>query len=125
MKKKKGKIFSKPAGVSERRWCNASRSTCGGALCEACGTEWEENSDIIIDRFLGFQLIEECCGKAIDILYKEFGLEFCLAFLEDFANNPTDDRFGLLKIVLKDLPKKLRTEAQKLNQLAKVIEQIP
>lgn len=123
MKKKKGKIFPRPAGGSERRWCNMDCSTNGGASCEACGTEWSgsEDESIIIDRFLGLQLVEECCGKAIDVLYGEFGERFCLALLEDFANDPTNSRFYILKMVLKDLPKKLQAKAEELDQLAKVL----
>ncbi len=120
----KGKIFDKPAGESQRQWCNQHMSTEGGPLCEVCGTEWPEGTSVILDRFLGLQLVEECCGRLFDVLYQEIGEEFCQAFLEDFAKNPTDAQFSVLKIILKDLPKKLRARAQETTEIAEVAEKI-
>jgi len=120
----KGKIFQKPAGSSRRIWNNESWSSDGDVLCEVCGTAAPEGESSIVDRFLGLQLVEKCCGKLIDRLFEEFDQVFCLAFLEDFVEGPTNSRFDILKMILKEMPEKLRAKAQETTKIAEVVEQI-
>jgi len=120
-----GRLFTQPAGPSKRRWNNVHWASDGDILCEACGTPAPKDAkSSIVDRIFGFQLVEECCGKTIDVLYEELGEEFCQAFLEDFAKDPTNPQFSILKMILKDLPKKLRVKAKKTNESADSVEQI-
>lgn len=121
----KGKIIQKPAGPSERKWNNESRSSDRDVLCEVCGTNAPENESSIVDRFLGLQLVEKCCGKLIDRLFEEFGKEFCLAFLEDFCENPTDPRFAILKMILKEMPEKLKVKCQEITEVSDALKEIP
>lgn len=104
---RRGTLFKNPAGPSKRRWCNASRGTLAKTICETCGTVHPDltdaDSSYIIDNFLGHDMVEECCGKAIDTLYQEFGEVFSLAFLEDFSRNPTDPRFTILRSTLQEM----------------------
>lgn len=121
--KQKGKLFPKPAGPAKRRWCNTHASTDGPILCELCGTDHPEDEEegYIWDRFLGLQLVEDCCGHAIDILYKEFGEEFATAFLYDFAKDPTNPRFGVLRTVLENCLKTAYEESEKLARETAVL----
>ncbi len=120
----KGKIVQKPAGPSERKWNNQSSSSDRDVLCEVCGTNASEDQSSIIDRFLGLQLVEECCGRLIDRLFEEFGEEFCLAFLEEFTENPTDPRFIILKMALKEMPNKLQEKSKEIIETSEAIEKI-
>lgn len=125
-KEKKKTIFKKSFGPSKRRW-NALGTT-SGVLCELCGKEWPESESgesYTIGLFLGKQYVEECCGKLIDNLYDIFGDLFTLAFLEDFAENPAEQRFSFFCRILPNSIKKARRKLEKLAQeTAKVQEQI-
>ena len=80
-----------------------------------CGTNWPESDETyILGRFLGLQFVEECCGKAVDVLYEEFGEEFTIAFLDDFAKNPTDFRFALLRRALPSQLLQARIKAEEI-----------
>jgi hypothetical protein len=108
----KGKIFKKPAGPAELGpfsngdWATLGTTTCG-PLCEPCGTEHEEIDEnepgLSFSRVMGLQLVDECCGAAIDTLYKELGEPFALRFLEEFAKNPAAPQFQFLLRSLKDV----------------------
>lgn len=125
---KRNMLFKKPVGGSERVWNNQSMGTIAEFTCEACGTTHPEllasDSSRIIDRLLGLEIVEECCGKAIDVLYQEFGEEFCLAFLKDFANNPTDSRFGFLTFIIGDIVEEARKNCNKAEKAIDLLEKI-
>lgn len=118
-----GKLFLKPVGASERRWNNNHHGTTVGITCEPCGTNHPElnpNDDSrTVDTFLGLQMVEECCGRAFDVLYGEIGEEFTLAFLEDFTENPGDPRFSSL---LFHLPELLARAAKKATENATALQ---
>ena len=116
----KAPIVSKPLGESEIPgggfgWNNRHHGTDGPVKCEFCGTNHPERKDqsYTVDKVLGLQLIEECCGKAIDILYEELAEDFTDTYLEEFAKNPTDLRFCFF---LDKLSKVLETAAKKVNE---------
>lgn len=115
-------ILAKPAGKSDRGWCNTSLGTSrDGVLCQLCGTALPEphsDESYALLRFLGLQAIEQCCGRVIDVVYAEWGEDFTTAFLEDFAENPTDPRFILLQRILPDI---LRRAQMKIEETSKVI----
>lgn len=98
--------FKKSMGPSKHPWNNFGIGTLRPVQCGLCGTVLPElgpdDSSYTIGIFLGVQFIEECCGAVVDRLYTEFGGEFTMAFLKEFAENPTDLRFGLLLIVLEE-----------------------
>jgi len=118
--KTKRPILPRPAGPSEYWWNNLHQAATYEVVCELCGTQHPEldpNDDgRIIDRFLGLQVVEECCGRVFDILYREIGEEFALQFLRDFAENPTDSRFGMLCYLLPELLGKARQKAEEIAQ---------
>lgn len=109
-------IFRKPIGPSKRSWNNTSTGTSREVVCELCGTVHKEVSDstVILDRFLGLQVIETCCGRVFDIIYAELGQEIVEKFLEDFAENPTDVRFHL---ILDDLPEIMKEARKKAGEI--------
>lgn len=100
-------LVDKPLGPCETRkmWNNLHRGATHAVTCEICGTNHPEldsnDESYIISTFLGLQVIEECCGAILDQVYQESGEEFATAFLEEFAKNPTDSRFGVFLLVLK------------------------
>jgi len=113
----KAPIVSKPLGESEIPeggfgWNNDAHGTYGPVTCEFCGTNHPERRDqsYIVNRVLGLQVIEECCGKAIDLLYGELGETFTEAYLGEFSKNPTDPRFSLF---LDTLSESLEAAAKK------------
>jgi len=67
-----------------------------------------------MSRFLGLQVVEECCGVILDRVYRESGEEFVLAFLREFAENPAASRFFVLRRVLVD----------KLEKAAKILDKV-
>lgn len=132
MAKNKAKVrkfpFKKPLGESERPWNQLELCTIRGVLCELCGTEWSERDDdrsYVLGRFLGRQFVEECCGKIVDNLYLEFGNLFAMAFLEDFAENPSDPRFNFFRFVLPRILSDAHKRAEEIaRETAKAQEQI-
>lgn len=94
---KSGKLFSKPFGPSSRIWANMLTSTTREVICEACGTVHKErktdDDTRVLSRVFGLQIVEECCGGIIDVVYKELRNEFFTARLEEFAENPIDLSF--------------------------------
>ncbi len=113
----KKRMFDKPMGESKYHWNNLPILTTGPVVCELCGTEWPalplsgpENYHPM--KFLGSDTIEECCGKAADILYGEFGEKFAQQFLCDFAENPTNPRFKDFLITLNESLTRAKVKAQ-------------
>lgn len=124
----KGKMFKKSVGESKHNWNNLHMGTTRAVVCELCGTEWPDLSpdgseSYHLMTFLGFQTIEECCGRAADILYGEFGEEFTRQFLYDFAENPTDPRFGVLLIVLENALTQAGKKATEITEKAQGLYQ--
>ncbi len=121
----KAPIVSKPVGASEIPeggfgWNLDHRGTDGPILCEFCGTNHPERLDqsYTLGTVLGLQVVEECCGKVIDILYKELAEDFTQAYLEEFARNPTNPRFFFF---LDKLSKVLEVAAKKVNETSAAI----
>lgn len=115
---KKKLLVKKTYGGSKRLWNNQHMGTCS-ALCEICGTTTTrdpEGPSLVIDTFLGQQMVEECCGSLIDQLYDEFGEEFAREFIKDFADDPMNSRFAILKIVLEDAFKRIGKKAAELGE---------
>ena len=109
MRKRIRRIFNKPAGPSEIPesafgWNNQSLGTSGSVTCELCGTEHPKDPDgnYSVGRFLGLQFVERCCGRAIDVVYREFNEEFATQFLKEFAQDPTAPQFTIFLNVLKE-----------------------
>lgn len=85
------RMFEAPVGGSDHHWSNDHCATSRAVTCEICGTEHDEldfNTTRTLDIFLGQQLVEDCCGKIIDIIYKEYKRVFFARFLEEFKLNP-------------------------------------
>jgi len=130
----KKRMFYKPIGESKYHWNNLHISTTSSVVCELCGTEWPALPPYGFDnyhlmRFLGLETIEECCGKAADILYGEFGEEFAQQFLYDFADDPTNSRFGCFLIALRGAltraNAKAKESSEKTQELHKLLTSIP
>ncbi|MFH0852194.1 MAG: hypothetical protein V1845_01120 [bacterium] len=108
MNKKKRK-HPKPYGPSKlgvcfrTQWNNESWGTDGPILCEVCGRTHPRRTDetYVVSRFLGRQVVEECCGAVLDRVYQESGEEFATAFIREFADNPTNPRFYIFLSELK------------------------
>ncbi len=98
-------ILSKPAGESTLGsygggyWNNEHHGTDGPITCEICGTDHPEDKDggYMVSTFLGLQVVEECCGRVLDVVYGESGQEFCQRYLEEFADNPADPRYFIFR----------------------------
>jgi len=118
-------IFKKPVGESKRFWNNMHSGTDGGAVCGLCGKEWEEGVDLIRGRFLDFEIIEECCGRVFDIIYKQLGEEIVREYLKDFSENPTNPRFRMLvNYYLPEAIQGARKRAEELLQKSDIEEDI-
>jgi len=106
------RIFKSPVGVSQHPWNIPSRRTHGPVTCELCGTEWvkagPDSPGYVLGRVLGRVFVEGCCGRVVDLLYKDLGMPFALKVLEDFAENPTDVDYGPLRQVLPEILRKAR-----------------
>lgn len=105
-----GPLLEKPIGPSKlgngsgTNWNNWYFNTDGPALCEICGTMHPKRNDgpYIISKFLGMQVVEECCGEILDRVYRESGEQFAIAFLKEFAKNPTSPRFQIFLMKLNE-----------------------
>jgi hypothetical protein len=91
-------------------WNNWDLKTDGPVTCEICGTEHpiQPGNGYMVSKFLGYDVVEECCGEIIDKVYKESGEQFAIAFLEEFAKNPTSPRFSILLMTLNEVSIKAR-----------------
>ena len=76
-------LLKKPIGDSEViRRGNLMRRTTSAFTCEFCGTYHKElnQADVgrTIFRLLGREGVMECCGKLVDIVYKEWKNNFVI-----------------------------------------------
>lgn len=118
-------FFKKSVGGSERHWNNMHCGTSGGASCQLCGKEWPEGEEVLLGRFLGLQIVEECCGKVFDIVYKELGEEIVREYLEDFSKNPLDSDFGMmLNHYLPEAVEEARKKAEEFLQKSNIKDDI-
>jgi len=129
MKGKRKALFPRSAGPSERTWNNDMHGSDGPVSCEVCGKNHPRTTDdstYIVDVFLNRQMVEDCCGKAIDVLYREFGEVFAKEFLQEFGEDPTNPRFTMFRDALTraaDETKKSCAEAQRsVGDLQKLAE---
>lgn len=104
MTKARTPLLTGSAGESKRYWNNQRRGTTAEIVCEICGTVHPKqklfDNGHIIDLILGLECVEDCCGAIIDRLYREWGEMFALEFLKDFAKNPVDPKFRILRMAL-------------------------
>jgi len=105
-------------------WNNQSYGTDGPITCEACGKVHprREDESYTVSVFLDRQIVEECCGAILDKVYEESGETFCLAFLEEFAENPTDPRFHMLVDQIGEALKKAKEKSREIYQRARKAE---
>jgi hypothetical protein len=126
-------LMKKPVGPSKlghgfgTDWNNQGIGTLAVVVCEICGTKHPKLDDSetsrTISRFMDYQVVEECCGGIIDHVYLELGREFAIAFLEEFADNPGDSRFYMLRCTLVDTSKKAQQNlAEVSGQVAEISE---
>jgi hypothetical protein len=119
-------IFKKSVGKSERSWNNISAGTSRGVVCQLCGKEWPDISEgketYTLGSFLGLQFVEECCGRSVDVLYKEFGETFAMAFLNDFARDPTSRRFSFLVFCLPEVLEKAQQNTGKIVDQMSILQ---
>lgn len=102
------------------------------AITCICGTkhpELPENADsLMVSQFLGAEVVEECCGAVLDIVYQESGEIFATRFLEEFAENPSDPRFAVFRLELKgsiaDAVRKLSEVGAELQGIDQDIQKI-
>ncbi len=110
----KKSIGGSKLGQGKWGWNNLYRGVPGPFRCELCGTVHPEfkddEGDYIISRFLGLDVVEECCGRVFDIFYQEIGEEFASVWIQEFAKSPLDPRFGPFRILLEDALKKIRSK---------------
>jgi len=116
-------LAKKPIGASEHGWNTIQIGTDGPVQCEICGVVHPENREqsYHLSEFLGFQVVDQCCGSIIDRVYRELGKVFAFAFMEEFAENPGDIRFYTLRCVLNDALKKA---AKKLAEVSRQVAEI-
>jgi hypothetical protein len=62
----------------------------------------------------GKQIVMDCCGKVVDDLYKQLGVDFAIATLEDFGKSPLDPSFGLFRRVLRGILSQVAERARSL-----------
>ncbi len=96
---------------------------------ELCGKNWPEitsrgESSYSIGIFLGREFVGECCGKAVDTLYDEFGGVFIERFLDDFSKNPLDPKFGFFRRILKDSLEEVRKKSEAMAAEAKGLQRL-
>lgn len=117
---------SKLGGYGRNYWNNLHRGVDGPLTCEICGTGYlEDNEGYTISRFLGREVVEDCCGAILDMVYKESGEEFAIAFLEEFAENPADPRFFcLLEVLKRILPKAKRKLEETEGKVEKALKSL-
>ena len=116
-------LSKKPLGESERGWNTLEVGTDGPVHCEICGTDHPENLDqsYWLSEFLGFQVVDSCCGNIIDQAYDDLGRSFAFAFLKEFAENPTDIRFHAFRFALQEA---MEEAAKKLTEVRKQVAEI-
>lgn len=106
-------LFKKSVGGSDYHWNNNHHGTSRTVTCELCGTKHKKldfDTTRTLDIFLGQQLVEDCCGKLIDILYEEYKRVFFDRFIKEFELNPLAYPFLVAKInaAVKEVNKKAK-----------------
>lgn len=101
------RLFEKPAGESKVFWRgNNHHGTTGEILCGLCGTNHAEvspnNDEHSSFTLLGKQGVMECCGRAVDLIYSEWGKDFMEQLLHEFMRDPLNEKFLVLKLGLKE-----------------------
>ena len=124
MEEKSKPLFKKSFGASEHKWNNLHTGTNGPTLCQLCGKEHPQNDSesYTLIQVLGIQGVDQCCGKVVDILYDEWGEDFAIAFLKEFANNPLDPHFSFFFEMLKENLVKARQKVEELQKEIVAIE---
>lgn len=124
-------LFKKPFGGSEK-WCNQHMSTTRGVLCEVCGKSHLDLPDgaqgYSLNQFLGRQMIGECCGGVLDVIFDESGREIAFAYIKECAKEPTSSEFKELLFFFKDIlalilksTKRLEEEVEKTDKMSEEI----
>lgn len=123
-------LFDNPIGPSQRLHNNCHRGVWS-ACCELCGTQHEvdpNSESLIVSEFMGYQVVESCCGSIFDLIFEESGGEFAERFLEEFAKDPLNPRFAVLRIKLEDVlsavGKKTKVLAEQVEKGQKVLESL-
>ncbi|MFA5432507.1 MAG: hypothetical protein WC319_06495 [Candidatus Paceibacterota bacterium] len=96
------KLLKEPFGASKYPWNNLHMGTCI-VYCEVCGTLCKTDSDaesLTVDQFLGRQIVEECCGGLLDLLFEESGEEFAIRFFKEFSKDPLNPRYAVFRITM-------------------------
>jgi hypothetical protein len=124
-------LLKKPLGPSKlgrgfgTDWNNRGTGTLAAVVCEICGTEHaeldESETSRTISNFLGYQIVEECCGAILDAVYRESGEQFAIAFIEEFSDNPADFKYHILLEVIK---KAMKKAAKKLAEVSETVAEI-
>ena len=113
-------FLTKPAGPSEEGWCNDRFGTTGKVLCETCGTDHPERPDgddsYRLNHVLGLQVVDECCGKMIDMLYREWEEDFAIKFVREFGKNPLDLKFTTFRMSLSTALNEAQKNIQEVEQ---------
>ncbi len=69
-----------PAGPAEFDWCTTSTRTREQVVCHVCGTVHPELTDrdkrYSLSTLFGMPLVDECCGRILDMLYTDLGEAF-------------------------------------------------
>jgi len=92
---------------SQRNWCNTHNKTYGPGTvtCEWCGKIWElqdGTQGVVMCRFLGLDVIQECCGAVIDVVYQEWGEDFFRQKFEEFLGDPFAGEYGSIRFLIAD-----------------------
>ena len=114
-------LLKKPFGGSKYHWNNLHIGICS-AYCGVCGkttTVDSESASLTIDNFLGYQMVEGCCGGLLDLLYEESGEEFATRFFKEFSKDPFDPKFAVFLMVIKDTFAHIEKTAGELSEQVK------
>ncbi len=126
--KKRKWLFNKPQGPSKKHY--SSISTNGEILCQGCGTTHAE-LDLSDDsrRFLvfrGYQIVEECCGAYLDVLYDILGETFFGIWGNDFEQDPLANKHLLTRIYIQHMVTAWNKAAREASEGSdKILAQVP
>jgi hypothetical protein len=103
-------LFKHPIGASAD--CSAhsngnSKQMESLITCQLCGTkdlkgEDESENPAYYFHFLGYKGVLQCCGRVIDILYQQWGLQFFQKTLTAFQKEPLSCDNYVIRMLLKD-----------------------
>jgi|WetSurMetagenome_2_1015567.scaffolds.fasta_scaffold229461_2 hypothetical protein len=116
-------LVKKSMGAGKHGWNTQQIGTDGPVRCEICGTDHPENREqsYYLSDFLGYRVVDHCCGKIIDLAYLGLGKVFALAFLKEFADDPGGSRFYIFLNCLKDA---MKTAEKKLAEVSGQVAEI-